>query len=152
MSQQPTGAESGIAEERTEPADTLDRETRMRLAEDRTVLANERTYTAWIRTGLAALATGVGFQQFVRDSIPEWSVRGIAALLIVFSLCAFFLGAWHYTHLGLKLQEADIQRLPIRTLVTLSAGLCVAAPELVLPNWPPYDGNFPLPPRAEAAR
>jgi hypothetical protein len=32
------------------------------------------------------------------------------------------------------------------------AAMFYAAPDQVVPNWPPYDGNFPLPPRPEAMR
>lgn len=102
-------------------------ETRNRLAIDRTVLAGERTYTAWIRTGLAALAAGVAFERFLSGAMPEWIIRIIAVILILFSLCAFVLAIWHYTHLGLRLEEADIRKLPVRGLVVLTAALCVAA-------------------------
>lgn len=97
-----------------------------RLEEDRTVLANEQTYTAWVRTGLAALATGVGFERFLSGAMPDWTIRAIAVILILFSACAFFLAIWHYTHLGLRLQNADIKGLPIRLLIFLTASLGVA--------------------------
>jgi hypothetical protein len=32
------------------------------------------------------------------------------------------------------------------------AALFYAAPDSVVPNWPPYDGNFPLPARSSGAR
>lgn len=102
-------------------------ESQARLAEDRTVLANERTYTAWIRTGLAALATGVAFEKFLVGTMPDWTVRTIAVILIVFSISAFFLAIWHYTHLGLKLQHAEIKKLPIKSLIALTVSLCTAS-------------------------
>jgi putative membrane protein len=104
-----------------------ERDFRTRLAEDRTVLANERTYTAWVRTGLAALAAGVGFEKFLSGEMPEPIIRAIAVLLILFSLCAFFLAIWHYSHLGLKLKNTEVRTPPIRSLVVLTAALCVAA-------------------------
>jgi putative membrane protein len=100
---------------------------RTRLAEDRTVLANERTYTAWVRTGLAALAAGVGFEKFLTGAMPDWIVRTIAIILILFSFCAFFLAIWHYTHLGLKLKNAEIRTPPIKSLMLLTAALCMAS-------------------------
>ena len=102
-------------------------EVRTRLAEDRTVLANERTYSAWVRTGLAALAAGVGFEKFLTGAMPDWIVRAVAAILILFSFCAFFLAIWHYTHLGLKLKKAEIRMLPIKSLMLLTAALCLAS-------------------------
>lgn len=102
-------------------------DARIRLAEDRTVLANERTYTAWVRTGLAALAAGVGFEKFLAGAMPEWIIRAIAVILILFSFCAFFLAIWHYTHLGLKLKNAEIKTPPIKSLILLTAALCLAA-------------------------
>jgi putative membrane protein len=102
-------------------------EARTLLAEDRTVLANERTYSAWVRTGLAALATGVAFEKFLTGSMPDWTVRAIAVILILFSGCAFFIAIWHYTHLGLKLRDAGIRKLPVRSLMVVTAALCAAS-------------------------
>jgi putative membrane protein len=100
---------------------------RTRLAEDRTVLANERTYSAWVRTGLAALAAGVGFERFLAGAMPDWIVRAVAVILILFSCCAFFLAIWHYTHLGLKLKNAEIRTPPIKSLMLLTLALCLAS-------------------------
>jgi putative membrane protein len=102
-------------------------ESSTRLAEDRTVLANERTYTAWIRTGLAALASGVAFEAALSGGKTGWAISVISAILIVFSLFAFIAGIWHYTHLGLRLQRAEIRSLPIKTLILITAALCLAS-------------------------
>lgn len=107
--------------------DPREPESRTRLAEDRTVLANERTYTAWVRTGLAALAAGVGFEKFLTGAMPDWILRTIATILILFSFCAFFLAIWHYTHLGLKLKDAEIRTPPIKSLMLLTAALGLAS-------------------------
>lgn len=115
-------ADQGMAD--YEPGES---ETRTRLAEDRTVLANERTYTAWVRTGLAALAAGVGIERFLAGAMPGWIVRAIAVILIFFSFCAFFLAIWHYTNLGLKLKNAEIRTPPIKSLMLLTAALCLAS-------------------------
>lgn len=104
-----------------------DAEARTRLAEDRTILANERTYSAWVRTGLAALAAGVAFERLLAGTMPDWILRTIAVILIVFSFSAFFLAIWHYTHLGLRVQRAEIHKLPIKSLAALTAGLCAAS-------------------------
>ena len=104
-----------------------DPEARTRLAEDRTILANERTYSAWVRTGLAALAAGVAFERLLSGTMPDWILHTISVILIVFSFCAFFLAVWHYTHLGLSVQRAEIHRLPVKSLAALTAALCVAS-------------------------
>lgn len=104
-----------------------EQESRTQLAEDRTVLANERTYSAWVRTGLSALAGGVAFEKFLTGVMPDWIIRTISLILILFSLCAFVLAIWHYTHLGVKLQRADIRRLPIKSLILLTTALCAAS-------------------------
>jgi len=83
------------------------------LALDRTALANERTYAAWIRTGLAALVTGLGIARFLVDSMPLWSVRVIAAILILFSGVAFFLAAWRYEHLHVGMTHLDVKMIPL---------------------------------------
>lgn len=93
---------------------------------DRTVLANERTYAAWIRTGLTALAAGVAIEKFMVDVIPAWGIRTIAVILIVFSAVAFFVAAWRYTHLGVRLGEADVKAVPemLTTAVSVILILC----------------------------
>jgi len=83
------------------------------LALDRTALANERTYAAWIRTGLAALVTGLGIARFLADSMPLWSIRTIAAILILFSGVAFFLAAWRYEHLHIGMTHLDVKMIPV---------------------------------------
>jgi putative membrane protein len=75
-------------------------EERADYAEQRTLLANERTYAAWVRTGLTALAAGVAFERFIPGTIPGWSVRVIAVILILFGAACFWLGLWRYRHLG----------------------------------------------------
>jgi len=79
---------------------------------DRTVLANERTYTAWIRTGLASLAAGVAIEKFMVDALPDWTIRSIAIILIIYSVIAFIIAAWRYSHLGLKLVHIDVKSIP----------------------------------------
>jgi putative membrane protein len=98
-----------------------------RLAEDRTVLANERTYAAWIRTGIAALASGIAFKSVLSDDKIGWAIDIISIILLVFSLCAFVIGIWHYTHLGMRLRRAEIRTLPIKTLIFLTALLCATS-------------------------
>lgn len=95
---------------------------------DRTVLANERTFAAWLRTGLAALAAGVAVEKFLVEVLPEWGIRGIAMLLIVFSALAFALAGWRYTHLGIKLGRIDVKMVPasLTTLLSVLLVLCSA--------------------------
>jgi putative membrane protein len=78
--------------------DSADRRTE--LAADRTVLAAERTYAAWVRTGLAALASGVGAQRLLSGVIPEWGVRTIGSVLVLFSAFSFGAAVWRevFTH------------------------------------------------------
>jgi uncharacterized membrane protein YidH (DUF202 family) len=80
-----------------------------------------------VRTGLAALAAGVAFEHLLTGAMPGWILRSIAVILIAFSFCAFVLAIWHYTHLGLRLQKAEIRRLPIKSLAVLTAALCAAS-------------------------
>jgi putative membrane protein len=98
-----------------------------RLAEDRTVLANERTYTAWVRTGIAALASGVAVETVLSGGRGGWAFSAISVILLLFSLCAFFLGIWHYTHLGLEFRRADVRFLPLKSLIVLTAALCASS-------------------------
>jgi uncharacterized membrane protein YidH (DUF202 family) len=69
----------------------------------------------------------MAFERFLTDTIPAWITRTMAVILIIFSVCSFLLGIWHYTHHGMKFREADIRKLPLRTLMVLTAALCGAS-------------------------
>jgi len=99
------------------------------LALDRTILANERTYAAWIRTGFASLATGLGVERFMLNTIPLWSIHSIATLLLLFSAASFILAGWRYHHLRIKLENIDVDMVP--TLVIRIISLTLAACSLI---------------------
>ncbi len=101
------------------------------LALDRTVLANERTYAAWIRTGLASLMTGLGIARFLVDSMPLWSIRTIAAILLAFSAVAFFLAAWRYEHLHVGMVHLDVRTIPVG-MVKLSSFVLIVCSLIAL--------------------
>ncbi|HEX8642055.1 MAG TPA: DUF202 domain-containing protein [Allosphingosinicella sp.] len=61
-------------------------ETRIDLAEDRTLLANERTYAGWMRTGLAAVGIGVGFNALFQQMEPAWVPRAIASAFMLLGI------------------------------------------------------------------
>lgn len=105
--------------------DTFDDRTGYAL--DRTVLANERTYAAWIRTGLTALAAGVAIEKFMVDAMPGWTIRSIAIILIVYSVAAFVMAAWRYSHLGIKLVHIDVKAVPAAVTTGASALLVVCS-------------------------
>ncbi len=94
---------------------------------DRTVLANERTYAAWIRTGLAALVTGVATEHILIEVYPSWIIRSLAVVLITFSAAAFLIGAWRYSHLGIKLGPLDVKTIPTLLTTTIGVGLALCA-------------------------
>ena len=97
------------------------------LALDRTVLANERTCAAWIRTGLAFLASGLAVARLMLDSIPFWSIRLITAILFLASGTAFFLAAWRYNHLHVKLAKLDVRMVPAWVIKGLTGALSLSA-------------------------
>jgi len=101
--------------------------SRTTLALDRTILANERTYAAWIRTGIAALIAGLAVERFLLEAIPLWGVHSIAVILIVFSAVSFFLAAWRYRHLRLRLQDADVVMVPSSVVIGLSILLAISS-------------------------
>jgi inner membrane protein YidH len=111
------------------PVDTAGERTGYAL--DRTVLANERTYAAWIRTGLTALAAGVAIERFMTGMFPGWGVRSIAVILILVSAVAFFVAAWRYTHLGVRLGHADVKTVPA-VLTTAASALLIACALIAL--------------------
>ncbi|RUM35666.1 MAG: hypothetical protein DSY57_06725 [Desulfobulbus sp.] len=96
------------------------------LALDRTILANERTYAAWIRTGFAALATGLGVERFMLNTIPLWSIHLIATLLLLFSAASFLLAGWRYHHLRIKLDNIDVDMvpMPVIRMISLTLAAC----------------------------
>ncbi|HHB77106.1 MAG TPA: DUF202 domain-containing protein [Desulfobulbus sp.] len=110
----------------TTKAEQPDRNT---LALDRTILANERTFAAWIRTGFASLATGLGVERFMLNTIPLWSIHSIATLLLLFSAASFILAGWRYHHLRVKLENIDVDMVP--TLVIRIISLTLAACSLI---------------------
>jgi len=97
------------------------------LSKDRTVLANERTYAAWIRTGLAALVTGLGIAKFTFDILPIFTIRIVAALLIGFSASIFLLAAWRYSHLHVRMENLDVDTLPLFAVRALSLVLAACS-------------------------
>jgi len=105
------------------------------LALDRTILANERTYAAWIRTGIAALIAGLAVEKFLLEPIPLWGVHAIAVILIVFSALSFFLAAWRYRHLHLRLKDADVVLVPPFAMIGLSLVLIVSACIALIGLW-----------------
>lgn len=106
-----------LAEERTE------------FAADRTALASERTYTAWVRTGLAGIVAGLAVLRFMEDVLAEWSLRLVAAALIVFGLFCFGAAVWRYWRVGELLDRAGARRM--HTLLILLATAVLAAAGLI---------------------
>ncbi len=103
--------------------------------EQRTLLATERTYTAWVRTGLAALVAGIGFERFIPGTIPGWSVRLIAVILIVFSIGCFWLALWRYRHLGLRFPDLLPITIPLRLITVLTLSLILTALLTLIGLW-----------------
>jgi len=120
-----------MAAQSAEPPDRAasPEDSRTGYALDRTVLANERTYAAWVRTGIAALAAGVAIEKFMVDAMPGWTIRSIAVLLIVYSMVAFGVAAWRYSHLGLKLSHIDVRANP--SLVTTGGSIVLVVCSLL---------------------
>ena len=108
---------------------------RARLALDRTVLANERTFAAWIRSGLACLVSGLGVARFMLDTWPLWSIRIIAAILILFSAAAFLVAGWRYHHLHLRLMHVDVDMVPQGLVRLLSLVLAACSFLALLVVW-----------------
>ncbi|GBE44697.1 MAG TPA: DUF202 domain-containing protein [Rhizobiales bacterium] len=106
---------------------------------DRTVLANERTFAAWIRTGLAALAAGLAIEKFMIGVIPAWSHQAIAAVLLIFSLAAFLVAGWRYTHVHLRMAHLDVEAMPRSMAILISLGLAgcslIAVFIVLLADW-----------------
>lgn len=104
-----------------------ERQERTIFAEDRTALANERTYSAWLRTGLGALAAGAAFERLLGPQMPPFVAKGVAGMLILAAVAIFWIGWWRYTHLGRRLRNADIRRMPDSTALALALLLSAAA-------------------------
>ena len=112
-----------LAEERTETA------------ADRTVLANERTYTAWVRTGLAALVAGLAALRFMTSALPDWALKLVALVLILYSLFCFAAGTWRYRHTGRALAQAGVRQIAAPALVLATALLALAAVVALVSMW-----------------
>ncbi|MEC7838462.1 MAG: DUF202 domain-containing protein [Chlamydiota bacterium] len=107
--------------------DDKDHITSKRESSERTsVLANERTYAAWLRTGLTALAAGLGIEKFLGDGsvIPINLIRIVSISLLSLSTACFYLAAWRYQHVGVRLVSSHVSGAPVWLLVLISGILC----------------------------
>ena len=110
-------------------------DTREELAQDRTALASERTYASWVRTGLASLAAALGIAKFIDNTVPVWTVRTIATLLILLAALSFILAAWRYTGLCKKLKNLDIALIPHQIVLSISGFLVICSGFALLAIW-----------------
>ncbi len=108
---------------------------RNQLAADRTIFAAERTYAAWVRTGLAALASGVGAQKLLQDIIPDWSIRVVASILVLFSAFSFAAAVWREIDPGPPPPRADTRRIPPWILVGFNGFLVVVDIAVLVGIW-----------------
>jgi len=102
---------------------------------DQLALANERTYAAWLRTGLSALAAGLAVEKFVVEVLPGWSVRLIAIVLIAVSAAAFGLAGWRFSHLGVRLEAAEVKSVPSTVTAIMSAVLVASSVVALICLW-----------------
>lgn len=112
--------------------------TAKRESSERTsVLANERTYAAWLRTGLTALAAGLGIEKFLGDGsvIPNELTRTISLVLLVTSGLCFFLAAWRYQHVGVRMVSTHVSGAPITLMTFISALLIIASVIALVGIW-----------------
>jgi putative membrane protein len=106
--------------------DNYDHITKHQESLERTsVLANERTYAAWVRTGLTALASGLGIEEFLGDGsvVPAGITRAISLILLASSGLCFFLAAWRYQHVGVRMVSTHVSGAPISLMIFLSTVL-----------------------------
>lgn len=106
-------------------------------SERTSVLANERTYAAWLRTGLTALAAGLGIEKFLGDGsvIPNEMIRTITLILIATSGFCFYLAAWRYQHVGIRMMSCHVSGAPIFLMVILSAFLVLTSVLALIGLW-----------------
>lgn len=113
-------------QDRTDGAER-DRAERTAYAEDRTALANERTYSAWLRTGLGALAASAAVVRLLGEMMPAALTRAAACLFLAAAVAIFWLAWWRYTHLGRRLRDAQIRRVPEAAALMITMALTAAA-------------------------
>lgn len=106
-------------------------------SERTSVLANERTYAAWLRTGLTALAAGLGVEKFLGDGsvIPDELTRTISVTLIGTSAFCFYLAAWRYQHVGVRMVSSHVSGAPISLMVILSIIMVIASVLALVGIW-----------------
>ncbi len=97
------------------------------LAMDRTILANERTFQAWIRTGLSAFAAGLGVSRFLPGILPLWMLLSISSALILLAIGAFYLAAWRYGHLHMRMTRLEVEATPLWVVRAASISLAALA-------------------------
>jgi uncharacterized membrane protein YidH (DUF202 family) len=70
------------------------------------------------------MVAGLAIEHLLIEVHPSWIIRSLAVVLITFSAAAFLLGAWRYSHLGIKLGSLDVKTIP--TLFTTAVGIGLA--------------------------
>lgn len=99
------------------------------------VLANERTYAAWTRTGLTALVTGLGVAKFLQGVLPLWLIPAIAMILFFCSAAFFFLAAWRYSHVGIRVKTTKVAGASTFILLVLTGLLCLISFAAAIGIW-----------------
>ena len=114
-----------------EPHVTAKRES----SERTSVLANERTYAAWVRTGLSAMATGLGAAAFLGGVISDRLIHSLSCILLLLSATCFFLAAWRYRHVGVRMVSTHVAGAPVTLMCMISAFLIAAAVIALVGIW-----------------
>lgn len=101
------------------------------------VLANERTYAAWVRTGLTSLAAGLGIEKFLGDGSVMSSelIRTISVILLAISGLCFFLAAWRYQHVGVRMVSTHVSGAPITLMIIISLLLILTSVLALVGIW-----------------
>ena len=115
------------------PQESSDR--RNQLAADRTIFAAERTYAAWVRTGLASLASGVGASKLLDKLLPNWTIRVVATVLVLFSAFSFAAAVWRQVNPGPPPPKGDTPRIPPWILVFFNGFLVLVALATLVGIW-----------------
>jgi uncharacterized membrane protein YidH (DUF202 family) len=71
------------------------------------------------------LAAGMAIEKFMVDAMSGWTIRSIAIILIIYSMIAFIIAAWRYSHLGLKLVEVKLIPLIVMSSASVLLVVCL---------------------------
>ena len=110
-------------------------QSRLDLAEDRTILAIERTFAGWVRTALACIALGIGFHALFQSMRPPWLPRVVATAFLVLAIFLVVLAERRAAAVMRRLSAHVVLTARPMNLRIFAAVIALGAAALIAGTW-----------------